>query len=152
MPLSVATANSLYPLAGSDLAYRRWKIRIHDMLAYQCRRIAQQGGWEISDLIRALICLAAAGTFLHIPKSRTFKTRVALHAMSGRRVYSTQLGGTTLVSIHLPKRLAESLALYAGLVGDSKSSLAGNLLEKGLLMYLQAEKSLLDAANKTRPT
>ncbi len=121
------------------------------MLAYQCKRIAQQRGWEVSDLIRAMICLAAVGTFLHIPKSGTFKTRVALHAMSGRRVYSTQLGGTTLVSIHLPKQLAEAIALYAGLVGDSKSSLAGNLLEKGLLMYLQAEKSLLEAARKSKP-
>ncbi len=102
----------------------------------------------MADFTRAMISLAAAGTYLSIPKSDTFKKLVALHAISGRRVYSTQLGETTLVSIHLPKQLAESLELYASLVGDSKSSLAGNLLQKGLLMYLQAEKTLLEAANK----
>jgi len=142
----------LYPLDGSDLTYRRWKIRIDSRLAYQCRRIAQQGGWETSDFTRAMICLAATATCLGIPRSDTFKKRVALHAISGRRVYATPLGGTKLVSIHLPQQLAEVLTLYADLVGDSKSSLAGSLLERGLVMYLKGEKSLLEAAKKVTRT
>jgi hypothetical protein len=128
------------------MTYERWKVRVSSIVILNCRRVAMEQGWEVSDFLRALIFLSANAKFLNLPNNDVFKRLATLTRMlGGHREYPSPGSRTELVSIRLPAGFAGSLKLYGRWTGRSQSSLAGSLITAGLMIYLKAETALLKA-------
>jgi len=145
------------PGQGSSLdsprGYVQSKIRTRVRLAYHCKRLAQSEGWETADLLRVLICLSALSKFLALPGNERLQTQVQLHGITGKRGYSPRVGATktVLLSVRLPRGVAQLIATYASLTGQSRNGLVIGLLELGLVPYLKAENAFLEANGSLEP-
>jgi hypothetical protein len=139
---------------GSPRGYVHWKIRTRVGLAYHCRRLARSEGWETSDLLRLLILLSATSKFLTLPGNERFQTQVQLHRITGKKGYSPRVGAsdTVLLSARLPRGAAKLITTYASLTGQSRNELVTGLLEVGLMMYLKAENTFLEAIRSLKLT
>ena len=138
----------------SRRGYVQWKIRTRVRLAYHCKRLARSEGWETADLLRLLILLSATSKFLALPKNERFQTQVLLHGATGKRGYSPRVGAsnTVLLSVRLPRGAAQLITTYASLTGQSRNELVIGLLEVGLLAYLKAESTFLEAIHSLKLT
>ena len=114
----------------------------------------------MSDLGRTLVALAAAATWLGLEteenlarlKSVAYLGRVSdgigkvIPAVRHRRPYAPRASqDTDVISLILPSGLARLIEAYANVHRFSKNDLCGNLLMKGLMIYMGAEKGLLQA-------
>ena len=133
--------------------YVQWKIRTRIRLAYHCKRLARSEGWETSDLLRLLILLSATSKFLTLPGNERFQAQVQLQRMTGKRGYSPRVGAsnTVFLSVRLPRGAAKLITTYASLTGQSRNELVTGLLEVGLIMYLKAENTFLEAIRSLKP-
>jgi len=128
------------------MTYERWKVRVSSIVILNCRRVAKEQGWELSDLLRALIFLSANAKFLNLPNNDVFKRLATLTRIyGGHREYPSPGSRSELVSIHLPAGFAEVLKLYARTTGRSLSSLIDGLILAGLKLHLKATGELLKA-------
>ena len=138
----------------SPRRYVRWKIRTRVSLAHHCRSVARRQGWETADLLRLLILLSATSEFLALPRNERFQTQVQLHRITGKRGYSPRVGSTNtiLLSVQLPQAAAQLITTYASPTGQSRNELVIGLIEVGLLAYLKAENTFLEAIHLFRLT
>jgi len=122
-------------------------------LAYHCRRLARSEGWETADLLRVLVCLSAISKFYALQGNERFQTQVQLHGITGKRGYSPRVGATktVLLSVRLPRGVAQFITTYASLTGQSRNGLVIGLLEVGLVAYLKAEKAFLEVIGSLEP-
>jgi len=145
----------LYALEGSLLTYVRWKIRIPRTLGLLCRGLAEREGWQIADLLRALLLLSATTKFLYLPKDETFKKLVELSRYSVGRAYSISGAGVTvLIDLRLPEGFAKMITAYADRTRRSRNDTVRYFIQAGLIMYLKAETSLINtlpSLNETAP-
>jgi len=128
------------------MTYERWKVRVSSIVILNCRRVAKEQGWELSDLLRALIFLSANAKFLNLSENEVFrKLATLIRIYGGHREYPSPGSRSELVSIHLPAGFAGSLKLYARTTGRSLSSLIDGLILAGLKLHLKATGELLKA-------
>jgi hypothetical protein len=138
--------------------YGRIVARIPADLDQACRHLAHSEGWGLGDLHRSLILIGACGSFLTLrpPKTReppldsSFPT--VLRQYLGKRMYAPRTGRRSrLITVSLPRRVADLLANYSTLSGRLRSQTYARLLRAGLLVYLTSEQELLRAlANPNR--
>jgi hypothetical protein len=119
-------------------------------------------GWEFSDLARTLIVLASTATWLGLEKQKNLEVLREIAALGRmrsalskvlpdltqtRRPYPAVRGSqeTDVMTLILPADLAKLVETFAAAKMESKNDLCGNLLTKGLIMYLTAEQRLLQA-------
>jgi hypothetical protein len=123
-------------------------------------------GWEISDLTRTLVVLAAAATWLALGNQKNLdilREIAALGRMRGalgtrisgaaqKRPYPIVRGSqdTDVMTLILPENIAELVESFAAAKMISKNDLCGSLLTKGLVMYMTAEQRLLRALQNQR--
>jgi hypothetical protein len=138
--------------------YWRCSIRVSGLIAVHFERIAIMEHWEVSDLARMLICLGASGSFLRLgdpEASDRFKTLAkggrmlnALDATlgkpSGRPHAFPGIGRSELLALRLPQGLSRIITTYARTRGSSRNEVLAMFLERGLIIYLKAEKILLE--------
>jgi hypothetical protein len=124
------------------------------------KRLALSQGWEISDLTRALIVLAASVTWLALKKRESIDTlrEIALLGRMRQTIGSTISGSvetkppypvvrggqeTDVITLILPLGVAELLESFASAKLVSKNDLCRGLLRKGLILYMTAQNRLL---------
>ena len=123
-------------------------------------------GWEISDLTRTLVILAATATWLALKNQKNLDVLREIAALGRMRrslvglisnseqkrpypaVRDSQ--DTDVMTLILPSDMAELLESFAAAKMTSKNNLCGDLLTKGLVMYMTSEKSLLQALQNQR--
>ena len=146
--------------------YRRWSIRVSSLTLAQVKHLAVSEGWEISDLTRALVVLAAAATWLALEHQKNLDILRGIAALGGmpralgerisrgeqRRPYAVVRGSrdTDVMTLILPANIAELLESFAAAKMVSKNELCGGLLTKGLIIYLTAKKRLLQTLQTLR--
>jgi len=91
--------------------------------------------------------MSATSKFLALQRNERFHTQVQLHRMTGKRGYSPRIGAsnTVFLSVRLPRGAAQLITTYASLTGQSRNQLVIRLLEVGLVAYLKAENTFLEA-------
>ena len=107
-----------------------------------------------------MVVLAAAATWLGLARKENLermRSRADLGliadaiakvvpAAGHRRPYAPRNAqDTEVISLILPSGLAHLIETYANAWGFSKNDLCGNLLMKGLIIYMTGEKNLLEA-------
>ncbi len=139
-------------------AYWRCSVRVSVLIIAHLKRIAVREHWMLSDLARMLICLGAAGTYLRLgdPEvSDRFKTLASLSGalnaldttlgrVSRRHHASRGLARSELLALRLPTGLTSLITTYARTSGRSRNEALTMFLERGLIIYLKAEKMLLE--------
>jgi hypothetical protein len=136
------------------------------MTLAQVTRLALSEGWEISDLTRSLIVLAATTTWLTLTNQKNLdvlreiaalgRMRSALGSLVPgdvqRRPYpiTRSSGDSDVLTLILPDKFAEFLQSFAAAKMVSKNDLCRSLLTKGLLLYFAAEQRLLRALQSQR--
>ncbi len=142
------------------MPYLRVTIRIPEPLAIQCREIAQKLGWQQADLVRALICVG--GTVAFLTAKAPERQEAAEKLLGGLKLpelspsysmnpwsrnYASPLPGrkSTFLSMSLPKSLCDLVGTYADMKEASRNQAYYKLLQQGLLVYLKASTSLLEA-------
>lgn len=149
--------------------YRRWSIRVSSLTLAHVTRLALSEGWEISDLMRTMVILAAAVAWFGLDNekkldaSREIATLDRLRKALGmltpgvvqKRPYGADRAGqdTDVVTLILPAGVAELIESFAAAKMMTKNDLCGVLLTEGLILYMSAEQRLLVALqNRTRET
>ncbi len=124
-------------------------------------------GWEISDLTRTLVVLAAAATWLALEKQKNLDMLREIAALGRmRRALGTRISGagqtrrpypvvrgsqeTDVMTLILPEDIAELVESFAAAKMISKNDLCGGLLTKGLIIYMTAERRLLQTLKNQR--
>ena len=146
--------------------YRRWSVRVSRQRVAQVTHLALREGWEISDLARTLVVLAATGTWLGLENQKNLDVLREIAALGRmRRALGTRISGavqkrsypvvrgsqdTDVMTLILPAHIAELVESYAAAKMISKNDLCGGLLTKGLITYMTAEKRLLQALQNQR--
>jgi hypothetical protein len=132
--------------------YTRIVARIPADLDQACRHLAHNEGWGLGDLHRNLILLGACGSFLTLrpPKSPEPSSDSSfpsvLRQYLGKRMYAPRTGRRSrLITVSLPRRVADLLADYSTLSDRLRSHTYARLLRAGLLVYLTSEQELLRA-------
>ena len=139
-------------------AYVRRSVRVSRLVAEHCRHIAAHEGWETADLLRTLICMGAAFSFLTLKKEEfreRYGERVMLNRMLGqlnpilgersRRPHALpRVGGSGLITLRLPQGVSKIMTAYAQTCGSSPNSMLSMFLECGLIIYLKGENALLE--------
>lgn len=132
--------------------YGRIVARIPADLDQACRHLALSEGWGLGDLHRSLILVGACGSFLTLrrPKSRKPLSSSSFPSMLrqylGKRMYAPRTGKRSrLITVSLPRRVADVLAKYSALSGRLRSHTYARLLRAGLLVYLTSEQELVRA-------
>ncbi len=136
------------------------------MTLAQVTRLALSEGWEISDLTRSLIVLAATTTWLTLTNQKNLDVLREIAALGRmrnalgrlvpgdvqRRPYPIvrSIGDSDVLTLILPVKFAEFLESFAAAKMISKNDLCRSLMTKGLLLYLTAEKRLLQALQSQR--
>jgi predicted GNAT superfamily acetyltransferase len=107
-----------------------------------------------------MVVLAAAATWLGLEGKENLeklKSRIdfglisdaiakVIPAAGHRRPYAPRTAqDTEVISLILPTGLAYLIECYANVWRFSKNDLCGNLLVKGLMIYMTGEKNLLEA-------
>jgi hypothetical protein len=152
--------------------YRRWSIRVPRMLLLHVKGVAQKENWAVSDLVRMLIVLGAAMSWLSFWKQENLDRLGKIAHLGGMadmlneaishkprtRIYPgvrqpAQAGRTTdVVTLILPAGFARIIEAYAATNRISKSDACERLLTVGLTTYLTAENALLQAIQRVRRT
>ena len=132
--------------------YSRIVARIPADLDLACRHLAHNEGWGLGDLHRSLILVGACGSFLTLrpPRYREPLSGSSFPSMLrqylGKRMYAPRTGKRSrLITVSLPRRVADLLAKYSSLSGRLRSHTYARLLRAGLIVYLTSEQELLRA-------
>lgn len=137
--------------------YGRIVARIPADLDQACRHLALSEGWGLGDLHRSLILVGACGSFLTLrpakspepPSSSSFPS--ILRQYLGKRMYAPRTGKRSrLITVSLPRRVADLLAKYSTLSGRLRSHTYARLLRAGLLVYLTSEQELVRALTASK--
>jgi hypothetical protein len=119
-------------------------------------------GWEISDLTRTLVILAATGIWSALNKKKNLRVleKIAVlgrtHGVIERRLVGAKRTqrpyrfvrssrDTDIVTLILPDGVAELIESYSAVKMVSKNDLCEDLLNRGLIVYLTAEQRILQA-------
>jgi hypothetical protein len=150
------------------MRYRRWSIRVPRLLFAHVKGVARKERWAVSDLVRMLIVLGAAISWLKLRKQENLD-RLGEIARLGRmadmltdavshkprtRIYPVvrqpaQAGrATDVFTLILPVGYAGLIEAYAATNRMSKSNACEKLLTIGLITYLTAENALLQAIQR----
>jgi len=140
--------------------YRRWSFRVSSLTLAHVTRLALSEGWEISDVMRTMIVLAAAVEWFGLENQRLDASReiaaldrlrkalgVLDPGVEQKRPYPANRGGrdTAVVTLILPEGVAELIESFAAARMMTKNDLCGLLLTEGLISYMTAEQRLLVA-------
>jgi len=138
-------------------AYWRCSIRVSRIALTVCKHVAEREGWELADLVRTLICLGAAFSFLGLKQTEfeaRYRKRILLRRMMSelgsflgkpvRRPYaSSRTGGNEVVTLRLPQGLSEIITTYARMSGCSLNHVLAALMQGGLVIYSKSKDKLL---------
>jgi hypothetical protein len=146
-----------------NLAYVTVTIRIPLQVANQAKEAARISGWELADYLRSLICVGAAFFFLSFGSQASQEAATTL--MGGlellklsrtfslhfhERPYAFRIHGrkSTLATFSLPPAVCNLVATYASLMKASRNQAYSKCLQQGLLIYLKAQATSLQASRK----
>ena len=145
------------------LPYVTVTVRVPVQLANQARETAGFLGWELADCLRTLICLGtvffclsfgnqerkdAAGTLLGGLELLRLSRSFSLH-FSQRPYKSRNFGSkSTLTTLSLPRTICDLVTTYAGEMKTSRNEAYSKCLQQGLLIYLKAQTTILQASRK----
>jgi hypothetical protein len=138
-------------------------VRVPVHVANQTRETARILGWELADYLRTLICLGAvffylsfasqdrkdaATTLLGGLELLTLSRSFSLHF--SRRPYKFRIVGrkSTLTTLSLPRTICDLVATYAEKMKTSRNEAYSKCLQQGLLIYLKAQATILQASHK----
>lgn len=138
--------------------YWRCSLRVSALIVQHLRGVALREGWQISDLARVLICLGASSSFLRLenPKvAERFKTLATLGTLAdaldanlgrvSRRPHAPPgLSASDLLGLRLPQGLCRIITTYAATSGRSRNEVLVMFLERGLVIYLKGQNTLLE--------
>ena len=138
------------------------------MLLFHVKGVAQKERWAFSDLMRMLIVLGATMSWLRLRKQENLD-RLGKIARLGRMADMLEEAGahkprtriypivrddagraTDVVTLILPSGYARLIEAYAATKRTSKSDACETLLTTGLVTYLTAENTLLQAIQRVR--
>jgi hypothetical protein len=132
--------------------YSRIVARIPADLDKACRHLALSEGWGLGNLHRSLILVGACGSFLTLRPPRSGERLSGgsfpsvLRQYLRKRMYAPRTRKRSkLITVCLPKRVADLLAQYSSLSGRLRSHTYARLLRAGLLVYLTSEQELFRA-------
>jgi len=146
---------------GADLPYLVVTVRVPSQVAIKCKDLAQNFGWQLADFLRTLICVGTVFVFLTagspdrqeaatkllgglklVKLSRSFSLRPS------ERPYAFRIRGrkSTLLTLSLPQSVCDLVAIYADRMKASRNEAYYKFLQQGLLIYLKAQTSLLEAS------
>jgi len=140
-------------------------IRFPALFVTNLRDLASKEGWEVSDLIRSLIVLGAAGAWLSLAREENLNRLKDISslgqvagiigaALTGRpasRPYATRsYHPTEVITAIMPRTFAAIVKEYARIKRVSKNQAYGYFLEGGLIAYMKAENSVLEAIQMIR--
>lgn len=140
--------------------YQRWSLRLPSVTLAQITQLALTEGWQLSDFVRTLVVLGAAGNWLAMEDEENVEVlrmkaelrelserfgKIAYVARSRRPYAPRRARDTGVVGLILPAGFAHMLESYANARRFSKNDLCGSLLMEGLTIYMTGEKNLLQA-------
>ena len=144
------------------MPYLAVTVRVSKQIAIQCKEITQKFGWQLADLLRTLICIGAVFAFLEhksLEREKAASTLLGglklarpsggLSRQFSERPYAFRIQGrkSTLLTLSLPESLCDLIALYANQMEASRNETYYKFLQHGLLIYLKAQTSLLEATH-----
>jgi hypothetical protein len=151
-----------YSEGGPKLPYITRTVRIPAEVANKVRDLAQFFGWELADFLRTVLCIGAVFFFLSYgnnarEEATTTLTGFKLLRLSrsftlnlSERPYARRHPGnkSMLISLTFPTVILEMVAAYAALRKTSRNETYSNLLQQGLLIYLKAQATILQASHE----
>lgn len=138
-------------------------VRVSSQISFQCKDLAKNFGWQLADLLRTLICVGGIFAFLTTMNPDREKAAsvvlgglrllkpssgFSLRLPSDERPYAFRIQGrkSSLLTLSLPASVCDLVALYAEMMKASRNQAYYKLLQQGLLIYLKAQTSLLEAS------
>jgi hypothetical protein len=138
-------------------------VRVRSQVAIQLRELAEALGWQLADLQRTLICVGVTFFFLSLGgQDREEAARTLLGGLKllkpstsfslnfSERPYAFRIPGrkSTLMTLNLPRSIRDLVAAYAGLMRASRNETYSKCLQQGLLIYLKAQTTILQASRE----
>ncbi len=138
-------------------------VRVPSPLAEQCRKLALGLGWRLAPLLRMFICIGACILFLTAGNAdgeeaassllggvRLVRFTRAFTLTPGRRRYAFRMRGrkSELFTITLPESFRDLVSVYADFAHATCNQAYYRFLQQGLITYLKAQASLLEATAK----
>ncbi len=150
-----------------SLACRAVTVRVPSPLADQCRQLANALGWRLAPLLRMFICIGACILFLSAGNAdgeeaaskllgglRLVEFSEAFTLRLGRRPYAFPMRGrkSELFTLTLPESFSYLVSIYANFAHATCNQTYCRFLQQGLITYLKAQASLLEATAKSPET
>ncbi len=146
-----------------SLAVRAVTVRVPSNVAEQCRQLAHGLGWRLAPLIRMCICIGACILFLTADNAE--REEAASKLLGGlklvrftrtftmnpsKRPYAFKMRGrkSEVLTISLPESFCEIVSIYANFADVTRNQAYYKFLQQGLITYLKAQGSLLEATAK----
>jgi hypothetical protein len=140
-------------------------VRVPTPLADQCRQLAHGLGWRLAPLLRILICIGACILFLTAGKAAAEKAASKLlgglelarftraftvrqEASSRHYVFRMRGRKSELFTLTLPQSFRDLVSIYADYAHATCNQTYYRFLQQGLITYLKAQASLLEANAK----
>jgi hypothetical protein len=141
------------------LPYFPTTVRISTQVALQLRELAKIFGWQLADFMRTLVCIGAVFFFLTFDSQDGQMAASGLLGMEllklsrsfslhGERHYTFRISGrkSSLLTLNLPESVRTLVATYAHQRKTSRNEVYYKFLTQGLLIYLKAQKRVLDTS------
>jgi hypothetical protein len=162
-PIHSHTKRRLVSKGGVYLPYVSLTVRVPGQVANQTRETARILGWELADYLRTLICLGVV--FFYLSFASQDRQDAASKLLGGlellklsrsfslhfsRRSYKFRSSGrkSTLATLSLPPAICETVTTYANKMKVSRNEAYSKCLQQGLLIYLKAQTTILQASQK----
>jgi hypothetical protein len=139
------------------MPYQTVTVRVPSHTAAQCRKLAQDFGWQLADFLRTLICIGTTVIFLaaRSPDAeqaasvllgglKLVKVSASFSMGLSERPYSIRIPGreSTLLTLSLPASMCDFVATYAAMREVSRNQAYYKLLQQGLITLMKAITSL----------
>lgn len=145
------------------MPYLTVTVRVPRQVAVQCKDLARCLGWQLADFVRTTICLGATFSFLAADRPEAEEAvRVLLGDLGPLRLsrsfslnirerpYAYRIRGrkSALITVSVPRSISDEIALFANLFGASRNEAFNKSLQQGLMVYLKAQTSILNATSR----
>lgn len=145
------------------LPYVTVTVRVPEQVSTRARQIAEMLGWQLADFLRTLICLGASFFLLSFGNqdlqeaARKLLGGLELLKLSrsfslnfSQRPYKFRIHGrkSSLATLSLPPAICEMVTTYASNMKVSRNEAYSKCLQQGLLIYLKAQTTILQASQK----
>jgi hypothetical protein len=144
------------------MTYTSLTVRIPVQVAVQVKHFAKVSGWQLADLLRTTICIGAtflllsyksegdeaAAALLGGVKPFTFSRSYSLAFSKRPYAFRHHVHRSTLATLSLPQSFCDMIATFAGLMKVSRNEVYNKSLQQGLVIYLKAQRTTLNAPQK----